>query len=450
MLTLLAFVTTLAILVVIHEYGHYLVARWCGVKVLRFSVGFGKIIASRHGNSGTEWALSAIPLGGYVKMLDEREAEVRPEELPLAFNRKPVLQRMAIVAAGPVANLLLAILLYWGLFVHGVSVLKPMLGEPEAGSPAAVAGIRNGELVLSVNGEIVEDWQGLHWELLKQGLRDGQVELETRSHDGQLAFRRLDLTGIDLADSEQDPLARIGLQRFLPDFEPVIGQIAPDSPAARAGLRDADTVLAIDGEAIADWDDMVAIVRSNPGKALDFQIKRGAHQQVIVVTPAEVREGKQTIGRIGAAPHVETDQLDNLRAEVRFGPGEALKRAVQRTWDLSTFSLEMLGRLIIGEASLKNLSGPVTIADYAGRSAEAGLTAFIAFLALISVSLAVLNLLPIPLLDGGHLLYYFAEFLTGRPVPDSIQEVGQKIGAAFLATLMLLALFNDVQRLFAG
>jgi len=450
MTTLLAFAVTLGILVVIHEYGHYAVARLCGVKVLRFSVGFGKVIARRQARNGTEWALSAVPLGGYVKMLDEREGEVAAEDLPYAFNRKPVLQRMAIVVAGPLANLLLAIALYWALFVHGVTVLKPILAAPPAGTPAAVAGIGNGDSVVAVGGEAVEDWQGLHWELLKQGLRTGRVDLETRDAAGHVAYRELDLAGIDLADAEGDPLARIGLKRYLPDFPTVIGEAVPGGRGERAGLRAGDRVLAIDGRPIARWEDMVAIVRASPDRPLRFQIERAGQRSELTIAPEPAQEGDARIGRIGATPQVDESQLALLRGEVRFGAGEALKRAVYKTWDLSTFSLEMLGRLVIGQASLKNISGPVTIADYAGRSAEAGLASFIAFLALISVSLAVLNLLPIPLLDGGHLLYYSAEFLTGRPVPDSIQETGQKIGAALLATLMFLALFNDLQRLFAG
>jgi regulator of sigma E protease len=450
MTTLLAFAVTIGILVVIHEYGHYAVARLFGVKVLRFSVGFGKVIARRQGRNGTEWALSAVPLGGYVKMLDEREGEVAPGELAYAFNRKPVLQRMAIVVAGPLANLLLAIGLYWFLFVYGVTVLKPIMAAPPAGSPAAAAGIGNGDTVQAVGGQAIEDWQGLHWEILKQGLRSGQVELETRDASGHVAYRRLDLAGIDLADADGDPLGRIGLKRYLPDFPAVIGEAVPGGRGAQAGLRAGDRVLAIDGRPVPRWEDMVAIVRASPERALRFRIERDGRQSELSIAPESAQDGAARIGRIGATPQVDEGVLASLRGEVRFGPGEALKRALYKTWDLSTFSLEMLGRLVIGEASLKNISGPVTIADYAGRSAEAGLAAFIGFLALISVSLGVLNLLPIPLLDGGHLLYYSAEFLTGRPVPDSIQETGQKIGAALLATLMFLALFNDLQRLFAG
>lgn len=450
MTTLLAFIVTIGILVVIHEYGHYIVARACGVKVLRFSVGFGRVVARRTGKDGTEWALSALPLGGYVKMLDEREGEVAPEELHRAFNRKPVLQRMAIVVAGPLANLLLAIFLYWAMFVHGVTVLKPVLDAPAPGTPAALAGIAEGATVVSVNGNAIEDWQGLHWELLKQGLRTGEVRLETRDLAGRLAFHRIDLAGIDLADTEQDPLARIGLNRFQPRLAPVFGDIVSGSRAEAAGLRPDDRITHVDGQPVDDWAALVDRVRASPERPLTLTLERAGRVLSVPVTPEATQEGDRRIGRMGAAPRIDPAVLDQVRGQVSFAPLEAARRALHKTWDLSTFSLEMLGRLVLGQASLKNISGPVTIADFAGRSAEAGWTAFIGFLALISVSLAVLNLLPIPLLDGGHLLYYLAEFLTGRPVPDSVQEIGQKIGAALLAMLMLLALFNDLQRLFAG
>jgi regulator of sigma E protease len=450
MITLLAFAVTLGILVVIHEFGHYTVARACGVKVLRFSVGFGPVLTKRLDRHGTEWALSAVPLGGYVKMVDEREGEVSAEDLPHAFNRKPVSQRMAIVVAGPVANLLLAILLYWALFISGITVLKPIVASPLHGTPAALAGFQNGEMVTAIDGDPVEDWQDMYWLVLKHGIQNPVMSVETRDAANNIGHRRLDVSGIDLGDAEQDPLARIGLLRYLPDLPPVFGQIVPGSRAEVAGLRTGDRITAVNGKAIKVWDDMVKLIKSSPGIPLQLTLTRAEKNLEITVTPAAEKESGQTVGRIGAAPQVDDALFAPLQAEIRFGPAAALKRALYKTWDLSTFSLEMMGRLVIGQASLKNISGPVTIADYAGRSAEAGPAAFIAFLALISVSLGVLNLLPIPLLDGGHLLYYFAELLTGRPVSDSVQEIGQKIGAALLATLMLFALFNDFHRLLTG
>jgi regulator of sigma E protease len=450
MITLLAFAVTIGILVVIHEYGHYAIARACGVKIVRFSVGFGPVIAKRLGRNGTEWALSAIPLGGYVKMVDEREGDVAPADLPHAFNRKPVWQRMAIVVAGPMANLLLAILLYWILFISGTTVLKPYVAAPETGSPAAAAGFQNGELVTAIDGEAVEDWQDIYWLVLKRGIKNHAMTVETRDADNHINFRHLDVSGIDLADVDQDPLARIGLVRYLPDIPPVIGQIVPGSPAEKAGLEAGDRISAIDGKTVSVWDDMVTIVKANPDRTLRFDLVRAGKSLDIPIVPAATQVGQLTIGRIGAAPHVDEALFAPLQAEIRFGPVTALKRALYKTWDLSSFSLEMMGKLVVGQASLKNISGPVTIADYAGRSAEAGPAAFIGFLALISVSLGVLNLLPIPLLDGGHLLYYLVEFLTGRPVAESVQEIGQKIGAALLAILMFFALFNDIHRLLTG
>jgi regulator of sigma E protease len=450
MSTLLAFLVTIAILIVIHEFGHYAAARANGVKVLRFSVGFGPVLARRSDRHGTEWALSAIPLGGYVKMLDEREGEVVEADLPYAFNRKGVRQRFVIVAAGPLANFALAILLYWALYVHGVPVLKPVIGEPPAGTPAAMAGFQAGERITTVNGEAVEDWQGLHWLVLKHGMGTGRLQLETRNDREHINSRQLDLSAIDLAEQGEDPLAVVGLRRYLPEFPPIIGQVVTGSPAERAGLRQGDRLLSIDGEPLANWQAAVERIRARPGQTLRMLVERDGGNLDVSVLADAAQAGGETIGRIGAAPWVDPALMASLQGEVRFGALEAMKRALQKTWDLSVFSLEMLGRMVIGEASLKNLSGPITIADYAGRSAEAGTGAFVAFLALISVSLGVLNLLPIPLLDGGHLLYYLAEFFTGRPVPDAVQAIGQKVGAALLAALMFFALFNDFHRLFAG
>lgn len=450
MTTLLAFAVTLGILVVIHELGHYTVARLCGVKVLRFSLGFGPVIAKRLARNGTEWALSAVPLGGYVKMADEREGEVAAVDLPHAFNRKSVGQRMAIVVAGPLSNLLLAVLLYWALFVAGITVLKPIVAAPTAGTPAALAGFNNGDIITAVDNDPVADWQDLYWLVLKHGTKNPVMTVETRDAANHVEYRRLDVAGIDLADADHDPLAGIGLLRYLPDLPPVVGQVVAGSRAESSGLKPGDRIQAINGQTIAVWEDLVKIVKASPERPLRLNLLRAGQPLAITLTPAALLETGRTIGRIGAAPRVDPALFASMQAEIRFGPVTAMKRALVKTWDLSTFSLEMMGRLVIGQASLKNISGPVTIADYAGRSAEAGATAFIAFLALISVSLGVLNLLPIPLLDGGHLLYYFIELITGRPVSDRVQWVGQKIGMALLAALMFFALFNDFHRLLTG
>jgi len=450
MTTLLAFLFTLAVLIIFHEFGHYLVARLAGVKVLRFSVGFGQIIASRRDKQETEWALSAIPLGGYVKMLDEREGDVPPEQAQQAFNRKGVGARAAIVAAGPIANFLLAILLFWGLFMAGVPVAKPVLGEPPAESAAAQAGIRAGETVVAVNGEPTQSWQDLHWLVLKSVLRNEAVTLETTDAEQHYATRRIEPTNLDQEQMEKSPLQTLGLMRYLPPLPAVLGEILPDTPAQRAGLKTGDLVVAIDDTPVKQWEELVDKVRAAPGQQLTVHLLRGEQALDIPVTPEHSTDAPNAPGRIGAAPHIDPALLAPFEGEARYGPWEAMQRAGQRTWELSVFSLEMLGRMVVGQASLKNLSGPITIADYAGQSAESGLASFVAFLALVSVSLGVLNLLPVPLLDGGHLLYYFAEFLTGRPVSERVQEIGQKIGMGLLAVLMFFALYNDLQRLFAG
>ncbi len=451
MMTLLSFLFALAVLIVVHEYGHYRIARACGVKVLRFSVGFGKVIARRTDRHGTEWALSAIPLGGYVKMVDEREGDVAPEDLPYAFNRKPVLQRMAIVVAGPLANFILAILLYWALFMHGIMALKPIIGAPPETSPAYAAGLRDGDSVRRINGEPVVDWQDVHWLALKHGVGGNDLAIEAEDTAGHLKMLKLNAPPETWENFEQDPLKVLGLLRFEPEIDAVLGQITPDSPAAKAGLQSGDHILTVDGVAVAGWRELVEAIRARPGKPLRLELQRGGQALAISVTPESVKDAQGIgIGRIGAGPKVDPAIFEKLQIERSYGPLEGMRQALSKTWDLSAFSLKMLGRMIVGEASLKNLSGPITIADFAGKSAEAGLAAFVGFLALVSVSLGVLNLLPVPLLDGGHLLYYSAELATGRPVSENIQAVGQKIGAALLAALMFFALFNDFQRLFTG
>jgi regulator of sigma E protease len=453
MTTLLAFAATLAILIVFHEFGHYLVARLAGVKVLRFSVGFGKVIAQRTDRHGTEWALGAIPLGGYVKMLDEREAPVPPELLALAFNRKSVAARAAIVVAGPLANFLLAIVLFWALFMSGVPTLKPVLGEPPRGTPAALAGIKTGEMVTAINGERVESFQDIHWLVLKHAIGDGRLNVDTLDAKGYLAHRALVLLNQD-ETFEQAPLKALGLVRYLPPLPPVLAQLTPGGVAERAGLLAGDRILAVNGRPIRQWDEVVTVVRAAPDISLRLQIERqGRQREVVIVPEAVATQGQPNAprsGRIGAAPFIDPALFTPYQDEVRYGPIEAMSRALGRTWELSSFSLRMMGRMLVGEASLKNLSGPITIADYAGQSAASGTASFVAFLALVSISLGVLNLLPVPLLDGGHLLYYFAEFLTGRPVSDRVQEIGQRIGIGLLGLLMFFALFNDLQRLFVG
>jgi regulator of sigma E protease len=447
-----AFVVALGCLIVVHEYGHYVVARACGVKVLRFSVGFGRPLWMRRvGRDATEWMIAAFPLGGYVKMLDEREGPVAREELPRAFNRQSVWRRVAIVVAGPAANFLLAIVLYWVLFMHGVPGVKPVLGEPPIGTPAHHAGFAAGDVLARIGDEPVATWQDARWIFLQHAVQKSTVAVAVLPASGGTAARRLDLSGLTTADLDSDFLRALGLTRYQPPLKPIIGEVVSGGAAQRAGLKAGDEIVAIGNQRIERWDQVVKLVREHPGAQLVIEVRRaGALQPAIAVSPETVIEGGRKIGRIGTAPLVDHSALNGIIVEVHYGPLDGLARAVQKTWDTSIFSLRMLGKMIVGEVSLKNLSGPITIADYAGQSAQSGVASYLLFLALISISLGVLNLLPIPLLDGGHLLYYAIEILKGRPLSDRVIEIGQHTGLALLVTLMALALYNDIHRLIGG
>ena len=459
MITLLAFIGAIALLVVFHELGHYWVARRCGVRVLRFSVGFGKEIylkrfagdpLDKAQGEGTEWVISAIPLGGYVKMLDEREGEVAPEDLKYAFNRQPVLRRMAIVVAGPLANFLLAIVLYWALFVYGVPGLKSVLGDVPPGSPAAIAQMQAGETILTVNGEAIPNWQELRWMLLELALRQGEVKIEARSAQGGHLFHLLDMSSLEAKDLDGEFLDKLGLHTYQPVIPPVIGKVVENGVAHLAGLKEGDLILRANDITMQRWLDVVEMVRTHPGKTVRFDVQRGEKTVSLAVMPQAVAESGKIVGKIGAGPQVDNAVWQAMLTEVSYGPLEAFTISLRKTWETSIISLKMLGKMVMGEISMKNLSGPITIADYAGQSAEMGVAAYLGFLALISVSLGVLNLLPIPLLDGGHLLYYAAELVKGSPVSEQVWEIGQKIGIALLGTLMAFAIYNDINRLISG
>jgi len=450
--TVLAFAFALGALIVVHEYGHYLVARLCNVKVLRFSVGFGRVIWSRrYGRDQTEWAIAVFPLGGYVKMLDEHEGEVAPQDLARAFNRQSVYRRTVIVAAGPAANFLLAIALYWLIYMHGIPGLSPVIGAVAPGTPAAAAQIAPGETLVKIGTQAVVTWQDARWLLLKHAVEKSAVVLEVRNERNEIAWRKLDLSQLGSAALDGDFLRALGIMRLAPPLPPVIGQVLPGGAAERGGLRANDEIVAINGEAVTRWDQVVAAVSGNAGRELVLAVRRGAAGTVrIAVTPDAVLENGARIGRIGAAARIDREALQKYVVEVRYPPLASLGHALERTWDTSVFSLKMLGKMIIGEVSLKNLSGPLTIADYAGQSARIGWLSYLVFLALISISLGVLNLLPIPLLDGGHLMYYMVEILKGSPVSDKAIEVGQRVGMALLFMLMSFALYNDINRLIHG
>ncbi|MBI5660136.1 MAG: RIP metalloprotease RseP [Nitrosomonadales bacterium] len=451
MTTLWAFALAIAVLVVFHELGHYWVARRCGVKVLRFSVGFGKPLVKWHFGKArsreTEWVISAIPLGGYVKMLDEREGEVADHELHRSFSRQPVTWRMAIVAAGPAANLLLAVALYWVLFMHGVPGQKPMLGEVAPQTPAALAQFRAQETIVSINGEPVQSWEDANWALLNLALQASEALIEGRTAEGETVRHTLDLKVLASGDLDGDFMKKLGLHLFRPTVKPIIGSLVEGGVAQRSGLSAGDRIRSAGGQDITRWTELVEIVRAHPGKAMRLEIDRDGHLLSLDLTPDAVTEAGKRVGKIGAGPHIDKQAFDAQLTEASYSPYAAFRLAVRRSWETAAVSLKMMGKMVLGEVSLKNLSGPITIADYAGQSAKHGLAAYLDFLALISVSLGVLNLLPIPLLDGGHLLYYMAEGIKGSPVSERAWEAGQNVGIALLATLMAFALYNDVVRL---
>jgi len=452
LITVAAFLAALGPLIVFHELGHYIVARLCGVKVLRFSIGFGKPLWKKPlGRDATEWVIAIFPLGGYVKMLDEREGPVATEELRRTFNRQPVWRRMAIVVAGPVANFLLAIALYWILFMHGVPGMMPLVGQPPSGTIAAAAGFAAGDTLLRIDDEPVATWQDARWVLLQRAVQKSTVTIEVLDEKGRTVSRKLDLSGLTSTDLDSDFLKKLGLTRFPLRAPPEVGSVNPGGAGARAGLQKGDEIVGIDNSRIESIDEAIRVIQENPGKILMFEIRRDAGRVMLPVTPdLHTEKDGRKIGRINSVLQNRPELFAKYLVVVRYGPVDSLARALHRTWDTSAFSLKMLGKMIVGEVSLKNLSGPITIADYAGQSAQSGATSYLLFLALISISLGVLNLLPVPLLDGGHLMYYVIEIFKGRPISERAIEIGQHVGMALLFTLMAFALYNDINRLISG
>lgn len=450
LLTPLMFVVAISVLIAVHEFGHYWVARRMGVKVLRFSIGFGKPLwLRRAGPDQTEYVIAAIPLGGYVKMLDEREGEVAEQELARAFNRQPLRKRTAIVAAGPVFNLAFAVLAYWAMFVSGTPGVRPLLGELEPASLAYQAGLRAEQEVLAVGDRATPTWGAVLESLLPYTLRKEPVTITV--DDGGVEYRyRLPL---DQLQGEVDAATFskvIGLQPYRPHIAPVLDEIAADSAAARAGLRPGDEVLAIDGAALRDWEALVLKVRDNPETLLIFTVRRNGEVFDVQVRPAARETAAGPIGRIGAGVRLDERISERMRTEWRLGPLEAVGAALHKTWDMSTLTLRMLGEMVVGRVSTENISGPITIAVYAKSSALAGFAQFLAFLAIVSISLGVLNLLPIPVLDGGHLLFYLIEAIKGSPVSERTEALAARIGIMLILMLMTLALYNDLARLMGG
>ncbi|WP_027965896.1 RIP metalloprotease RseP [Halomonas halocynthiae] len=443
----LAVIVVLGLLVTFHEFGHFWVARRCGVKVLRFSVGFGRPLWSRYDRHGTEFAVAAIPLGGYVKMLDEREGEVDPAELDQAFNRKNVWQRIAIVAAGPVANFLLAIVAYWLVFVVGTTAVVPAIGHVTPGSPAEQAGLQAEQEITAVQGEVVRSWEDVGLKLIASIGAVGTLDVEARSENSQVT--RSYLVPVDNWLVGQDPprpLQSLGVEPWRPDVPAVIGQLLDNEPAQQAGLAVGDRVLRVDGEPVADWSDLVQRIQASPGRELAFEVERDGDVRFLNVVPGQKANGEQRVGYIGAGVEAVNWPSSALR-DIRYGPIEAVGQAAQRTGEMTLLTLGAIRKMLVGLISPSNLSGPITIARIAGDSARSGFEGFVSFLAYLSISLGVLNLLPIPMLDGGHLMFYLAEAVRGKPVSERIQDVGLRIGIALVGALMLMALYFDVMRL---
>ena len=437
----------LGVLVTFHEFGHFWVARRCGVKVLRFSVGFGMPLVRWHDRRGTEFVIAAIPLGGYVKMLDEREGEVPADQLDQSFNRKTVRQRIAIVAAGPIANFLLAMFFFWVLAMLGSQQVRPVIGAVEADSIAAKAGLVAGQEIVSIDGEPTTGWGAVNLQLVRRLGESGTVNVVVREQDSSAETPRslaLDhwLKGAD----EPDPIKSLGIRPWRPALPPVLAELDPKGPAQAAGLKTGDRLLALDGQALGEWQQVVDLVRVRPDTKIVLKVERDGAQIDVPVTLAVRGEAKAAGGYLGAGVK-SPEWPPSMVREVSFGPLAAIGKGAKRTWTMSVLTLESLKKMLFGELSVKNLSGPITIAKVAGASAQSGVADFLNFLAYLSISLGVLNLLPIPVLDGGHLLFYLVEWVRGRPLSDRVQGWGIQIGISLVVGVMLLALVNDLGRL---
>jgi regulator of sigma E protease len=444
-----AFIVTLGILITVHEFGHYWVARRMGVKVLRFSIGFGKPLWMRRaGPDNTEYVIAALPLGGYVKMLDEQEGEVPEHERHRAFNRQHVARRFAIVSAGPAFNFLFAILAYWAIFVVGIEGLKPVVGEVLEGSIAQAAGLLSGDQIVAVDGQATPTREVLGFVLLDKVLEREPISMTVRDQAGSLKHRKLTLEALPAKLASNDIFADLGIRPLYPPVSAVIGELISDAPAAQAGLQKSDRIVAADGQDIQDWADWVRYLQARPGQTVTLDIERAGRPLRLVLRLGSKQDATGlAVGYAGAGAELP-EIPPELRAQLRYAPVAALGQALIKSGDVISLSLRMLGKMVLGEASLRNLSGPISIAEYAGYSASDGWVTFLSFLAIVSISLGVINLLPIPLLDGGHLMYYVAEAVKGSPVSQKVQWVGQQVGIALLLGMIVLAFYNDLTRLF--
>ncbi|MBD9632621.1 sigma E protease regulator RseP [Pseudomonas sp. PDM19] len=440
-------IVALGVLVTFHEFGHFWVARRCGVKVLRFSVGFGTPLVRWHDRQGTEFVVAAIPLGGYVKMLDEREGDVPAELLDRAFNRKTVFQRIAIVAAGPIANFLLAILFFWVLAMLGSQQIKPIIGSVVANSPAAIAGLASGQEVVAVDGEAVDGWSGVNLQLVRRLGETGELSVSVLEQGSSApVVHQVRISSWLKNEDNPDPIGGLGIQPWRPAVAPVIAELDEKGPAKAAGLQIGDRLVSLDGQLVTDWQEVVSRVRAMPEGKVTLGIERAGQREELALTLAAKGEGKARTGYLGAGVAGGQWPPEMLR-EVSYGPVAAVGQALSRTWSMSLLTLDSLKKMVLGQLSVKNLSGPITIAKVAGASAQSGVGDFLHFLAYLSISLGVLNLLPIPVLDGGHLLFYMVEWVRGRPLSERVQAWGMQIGISLVVGVMLLALVNDLSRL---
>ncbi|MBI1421968.1 MAG: RIP metalloprotease RseP [Gammaproteobacteria bacterium] len=444
--TIISFIVAISILIAFHEFGHYWVAKRLGVKVLRFSIGFGKPIWRKvAGADKTEYVIAALPLGGYVKMLDEREGDVPEDERHRAFNRQPIWKRFSIVFAGPAFNILLAILAYLSVALVGTSGLKPVIGLVMPGSPAAVAGLESGMQIVSVDGWSTPTWDTVFQEALPNLVEKSELRVKAKFENGIEHDYELNLSGLNLDKDIQQPFKAMGIRLF--NLPPVIGKVADGTPAEKAGLKPGDRIIQIDNQPILDWMDISDYVLSRPGQEMKVLVKRDNEEMSFNVRAASKKIRGREIGQLGIGGNAfKLDDKD--RAEFKLGVFDGIAYSIHRTWDVAYVTLRVLGLIATTKMSLTNISGPINIAVTAGESASLGLDRYIIFLALVSISLGILNLLPIPILDGGHLMYYVYEFVRGKPVSEKVEIIGQRIGIALLMMLMALAFYNDIMRYF--